>query len=96
MSEEARNFKDHPKSVGELKSDKTTNAKDWEPRDALISLLRDIDDGTREVDGLIVIYRIPNKEDPNNPFVGTSYAKVNKIDSLGLLAWAQYIAAEED
>lgn len=38
-------FADHPQTVGEIRSDKTQNAKDWSIRDMLICLLRDIDSG---------------------------------------------------
>lgn len=50
-------FKDHPRSVAEIRSDRSMNAKDWTPRDALISVLRDIDSGAVDPDALIVVYR---------------------------------------
>ncbi len=39
------NFADHPPTIGELRSDKSQDAKDWSIRDMLICLLRDIDSG---------------------------------------------------
>ena len=43
-------FKDAPKSIAEIKADKTENAGLWKPRDVLISLLREIDSGETKVD----------------------------------------------
>lgn len=50
-------FKDHPTTIGELRSEKSTRGRDWSPRDVLISLLRDIDAGKFDVDALVVCYR---------------------------------------
>lgn len=53
-------FKDHPDTIGELRSDKSENAADWTPRDACISMLRDIDNGL-EVATLIICYSTPSR-----------------------------------
>lgn len=50
------NFADAPVSVAEKRSEKSGNAKDWTPRDALITLLRDIDSGKEEIDELIICF----------------------------------------
>ncbi len=47
-------YKDHPPSVSEIKSDRSRNAKDWTPRDALISALRDLDAGKIKPNVLII------------------------------------------
>ena len=47
-------FKDHPQTMGELRSDKTRNALDWKPRDALIWLLREIDGGKIDIHHVII------------------------------------------
>ena len=47
----------HPKSVGELRSDKTESARDWTPRDVLIDLLRAIDEKKLDPDAVVVIVR---------------------------------------
>ena len=49
-------FKDHPKSLGEVRSDRSQKASDWTPRDALIDVLRQIDNGV-DVTSLIVSYK---------------------------------------
>ena len=33
-------FSDHPKTIGEIRSDKSQKAEHWSPRDALIAALR--------------------------------------------------------
>lgn len=59
-------FKNNPKSINELKVNKENNGALWKPRDALISLLREIDNGL-EIDNLIIGYSIDNK-DNNHTF----------------------------
>jgi len=49
-------FKDYPKSIGEVRSEGTRNSEDWTPRECLISVLRAIDDGEK-IDALVVCYR---------------------------------------
>lgn len=49
-------FADYPRSVNELRG--TDNAADWTPREALVSLLRDIDSGVVEnIDAVVICYR---------------------------------------
>jgi hypothetical protein len=48
------NFANHPKSITEIKGEKSFDAKDWTPRDALINALRDIDSGELDAQALIV------------------------------------------
>jgi hypothetical protein len=50
------NFAAHPRSIGELRSDRSERSHDWTPRDALISLLREIDEG-RSIDALVIAFR---------------------------------------
>lgn len=51
------NFADHPQTLGEIRSDRASDAAQWSPRDVLISLLRDIDGGA-VIDALVVCYRL--------------------------------------
>lgn len=48
-------FSNHPVSLGEAKADRAHDAALWTPREALISVLRDIDSGKLNPDHLIVI-----------------------------------------
>lgn len=50
------NFSNHPPSLNEIRADKTQDATNWTPRDALISALRDIDSGKIDPDSLVIIY----------------------------------------
>lgn len=51
-------FKDHPVSIAEIKSGKSENAADWKPRDALVSLLREIDQGKHpNLDCMVICFR---------------------------------------
>lgn len=57
-------FKKHPQSITELRAGKAEDGSKWTPRDALINLLRDIDNGL-DVDMLLVGYRIKVKGTEN-------------------------------
>lgn len=57
MIDYPESFKDYPRSVKDARSDKTGEAKDWNPRDVLIDALRDIDSGKIVPDALMVVYR---------------------------------------
>lgn len=52
-------FADHPESIGEIRANKSESCSDWTPRDALISVLRQIDSGLA-VDALVVCWRQNN------------------------------------
>ncbi len=55
-------YKDHPKSVTELRSDKTDKASDWTPRDVLIAMLRKIDSGEiTDIKALSVVWTVDGK-----------------------------------
>lgn len=78
------NFADHPLSITELRSDKSQNAADWSPRDALISALRDLDAGKIKPDALVVCYR---KKDSDGAVETSWYsASPDLHTSLGMLA----------
>lgn len=50
-------FANYPVSVAEAKADKADDSRLWTPRDALISMLREIDAGEFVPDALIAVYR---------------------------------------
>lgn len=84
------NFADHPKSLAEVKSDKSGRAGDWTARDCLITLLRRIDSGELVIkdNNLVVCYEYEdenNKKDKNvqNLSYSTSVPKVLAV--MGLL-----------
>ena len=86
------NYKDHPPSVGELRADKTEDAADWAPRDALISALRHIDSGEQEPTCLVVI--MGNIKDSATSPVKSYVSSPNKFVTAGLLSIALAIRIE--
>lgn len=56
-------FKDHPVSLGEIKSDRTGDGSQWTPRDVLVKMLRDIDSGVARPDVLVVAWSEPPPAD---------------------------------
>lgn len=53
------NFAGHPVSIAERRADKTGRGSSWSPRDALVAMLREIDEGHIDTDALVVCYRLP-------------------------------------
>lgn len=49
-------FKDHPKSITEARADKYNDGSMWSPRDALIALLREIDNGEIAVEHMVICF----------------------------------------
>lgn len=49
------NFADHPKTIGQLRADRSGHAKDLTVREMLIELLRDIDSGEIETPDFAVV-----------------------------------------
>jgi len=47
-------YENQPVSIGELRAKRSGNGSDWSPRDCLVDILRAIDDGTLNPQGLIV------------------------------------------
>lgn len=57
-------FSDYPRSVKEVRAERADDATAWTPRDALIKLLREIDEGL-SVDALVICYRVRKDELPD-------------------------------
>lgn len=87
MSEaDDRDYAQHPTSVTEAKADKSSDAADWKPRDALIKLLREIDSGQTNVDVVVVAYRFVN--DDGSLSAGYLNASPEEDVALGVVARA--------
>lgn len=56
-------FSNHPKSINDIRSDKSGKSEDWTPRDALVALLRDIDSGKQDVDQIVIVYAVKKDAD---------------------------------
>jgi hypothetical protein len=51
----ADDYSEHPISLAEARADKAKDAALWKPRDAVLSVLRDIDSGAINLDHIIII-----------------------------------------
>jgi hypothetical protein len=83
-------FADHPPSIGEIRADKTDRAADWIPRDILISLLREIDDGTLDVDAMVVLFRRNSGDRGQVGRVGWRVASPDAHTTIGIVASGLY------
>lgn len=90
MSED---FKDYPKSITEIKSDRSNKASDWTPRDALIDVLRMIDSGEVKPTSLIVCYREASEED-GVAKPGFRVASPDPLLTLGMLSYITHRIAK--
>lgn len=59
------NFKEEPLSDGEKIALNGGRAEDWTPRDVLVNILREIDQGLVDPDSLVVFVRDPKAEMKN-------------------------------
>lgn len=88
-------FKDAPVSLAEKRADKAANASLWTPRDALISLLREIDGGLN-VEMCVISYRVKDVGDQPHQYA-SHYAIAGGSgihDALGLLTRTTYLMNE--
>ena len=90
-------FSRHPRTIGEIRSDKSENAKDWSVRDALIATLRAIDSGEIKAHKIVMIMQIDSNkpDDAHWPYsTMTRQAGTNSVyETFGMLAWAQHVIA---
>ncbi len=83
MGDLPTNFANFPKSIGELRSDQQDNGALWSPRDALIDVLRDLDEGKIKTSALVVIW-----SEEGGDHEATNYRNASKsiLKSIGLMA----------
>jgi hypothetical protein len=84
----SENFADYPQSIAELRSDKTDAASDWTPRDLLIAMLRDIDAGKIDLDGMVLVYRKRCETPGKTHRAGYRIATPDVYTTLGMLSSA--------
>lgn len=80
-----KSFADYPKSVAEVRADRSRDGADWTPRDALIDLLREIDSGRMKPVSLVIAWRETTDDGLQS---GHSSACQSGHDASGLLARA--------
>jgi len=86
-------FANHPQSLTEVKATKGNNAALQTPRDALISMLRGIDDGTIDAKALVVCWCGPVKD--GDITTGWEASSPDIITTLGLLSRAAFRIGQE-
>ena len=86
------NFADAPVSLAEKRAEKEHDATLWGPRDALVSMLRDIDSGM-EVSALIVVYR--RVDDGDRGVFYQAAGVVDKVEGMGMLGCVSQIIGEQ-
>jgi len=81
------NFKDAPPTIGEVRSDRSDSPADWSPRDALVTMLRDIDSGKITPDTMVIFWR-----DSRKPVDGVKFYNVAKsaFDTAGLISEGEF------
>jgi hypothetical protein len=52
----SESFADAPLSIGEIRAAKENDGSKWTPRDALVTMLRQIDSGEIAPDGLVICW----------------------------------------
>lgn len=82
------NFANYPVSTSEVRANREEDCRLWTPRDALISILRDIDEGSVKPDALICIYR--ERGDDGSMRTHFAAASPDIHTSLGLLTRGQF------
>jgi hypothetical protein len=82
------NFANYPVSTSEVRANREEDCRLWSPRDALISILRDIDEGKVAPDALICIYRERGGDDSFRTHFAAASPDIHT--SLGLLTRGQF------
>lgn len=79
-------FKDYPKSITEIKADKTEDGSTWTPRDAVIAFLRRMDAGEFPgMDVLVIMGTWHPKDSPHTTHTHYSVASPTLQDTLGCI-----------
>lgn len=80
----SNDFKDHPKSITEIKALKSHSGADWTPRDALIAALRDMDSGDLKPKTLIICC---DNGEPIDDKITTRYynSSPTRVETIGIL-----------
>lgn len=81
-------YGDAPISIGEHRANVSMNAADWSPREVILSVLRDMDNGIVEADAIVVVYRkMASKGIGDSAYVASS---PDLQTTLGLLETAKF------
>lgn len=82
-------FTNYPKSLNEIKSDKTGSARDWTPREAILAMLRRIDSGElTDLETAVVIVHCKTDDGAGKTAYFSSSLNFNR--SLGTIELAKF------
>ncbi len=83
-------YADYPRSVNELRSQRSGNAADWSPREMLITLLRDLDAGSIKPESMVVVFRQKRHPGYRTDFSAAcpdGTVLVGLLETAKLMAW---------
>lgn len=78
-------FSKHPLSITELRAERTGNADSWTVRDALIKLLREIDDGGEAAQASMIVIAIGARAGNGAAARGIIAGTNNHFEAIGLM-----------
>ncbi len=81
-------YGNHPVSLTEARAQRSEDSRLWTPRDALISLLRDIDSGEINPDALVTVCRTKDEDGSYRTTFANATPDVHV--AMGLLARGQF------
>jgi len=86
MSED---FSEYPVSLTETRAEQAGDGRLWTPRDALVSVLRDIDSGALKVGSLVVAFNTVDDEGKHKAFkYAASYRQ--EPEAMGIIHHVAY------
>lgn len=74
-----------PKSITELRSNREHNGRLWTPRDALIAVLRDIDEGKIKVKNVAICLTVEDHDGDGEVSTEHVAAYQNRLELLGTI-----------
>lgn len=86
-------FSHYPKSVNEVRGERSGKGADWSPRDLLVHMLRQIDSGEMVITDCVVVYRRSDADD--DQVVGYRNASRDGLTAVGLLSAGQFMLQGE-
>lgn len=90
------NYSNVPLSIAELRAAKERSAEPWTPRDALISLLRDIDSHKVDPVSIVIVFDTmpePGHESSSSTFYIAAVRGFHK--AIGLLTFARFLMMKD-
>lgn len=78
-----------PQTISEIRAHRDGLGSAWTPRDALVRMLRDIDNGIVAPDALVILYREPGAT-PQTHYTNFYIACANFHEAIGIVASGKY------